>query len=183
MSFLKPSQIIFLVGLCTGFVRADDAAFAKVKQTVRDKFRDVPQLSTAELAKWLHDSNREKPLLLDVRTKAEFDVSHLVGASRVDPSANLTDVLPTLPKGRPVVTYCSVGYRSSSLAEKLIKAGVPNVSNLEGSIFQWANENRPIVADGQPAQRVHPYNEKFGKLLDEKKRAQLKSSPFFDFLK
>ncbi len=179
----KPWQILFFVSLCTGFARADDSAFADMKRTVRERFPDVPQLSTADLQKWLRDPKRQKPLLLDVRTEAEFDVSHLPDASRVDPSSKASDVLPFLPPGRPIVTYCSVGYRSSAMAEKLKKAGVPNVANLEGSIFQWANENRPVVAHGKPAEKVHPYNAKFGKLLDEKKRADVKSTSFFDFLK
>ena len=145
-----------------------------MKKLVRVRFPDVPQLSTQELSAWLQDGRKPRPVLLDVRTKAEFDVSHLPGARRVDPDAKTADVAPMLEKGRPVVTYCSVGYRSSAMADRLRKAGVPQVSNLEGSIFQWANEGRPLEANGKPATKVHPYNDTFGKMLDAQRRANVR---------
>ena len=58
-----------------------------MKRLVRRHFRDVAQLSTADLAAWLKDSKREQPVLLDTRTEKEFAVSHLPGAIRVEPSA------------------------------------------------------------------------------------------------
>ena len=144
-----------------------------MKRLVRRHFRDVAQLSTADLAAWLKDSKREQPVLLDTRTEKEFAVSHLPGAIRVEPSAKADAILLWLPAGKPVVTYCSVGYRSSVVAERLKKAGVASVQNLEGSIFEWANEGRPLEANGKPADKVHPYNRKYGKMLDAKRRAEL----------
>ena len=41
-----------------------------------------------------------------------------------------------------------------------------NVRNLDGSIFQWANEGRPLVRGNQRVQDVHPYDENWGRLLD-----------------
>ena len=157
-------------------VRAEETAeegLQQMKQLVRSRFPEVKQLSTAELAVWLADTNRVPPLLLDVRAEAEFAVSHLPGARRVEPKATSAELLPTLPKGRPVVVYCSVGYRSSELATRLLRAGQTNVVNLEGSIFQWANEGRALEAAAKPVTRVHPYNEKFGRLL----KAELRASP------
>jgi hypothetical protein len=45
------------------------------------------------------------------------------------------------------------------------------VRNLDGSIFAWANEGRPLERNGQPAQLVHPYDALWGKLLDPARRA------------
>lgn len=143
------------------------------KATVRAKFPAVPQLATADLDRWLSDTNRPRPLVLDVRTAAEFKTSHLPGAQRVEPDARPADLKPILgPAERPVVVYCSVGWRSSALAERLRGAGWTNISNLEGSIFAWANEGRPLEGpDGKPATRVHPYNKTFGRLLEPARRA------------
>ena len=162
------------VALCGvgAWVLATPPDFAAMKREVRSRFPEVAQLSTNELAAWLGDSKRAQPTLLDARTEKEFAVSHLPGARRVEPSAKAEELLPQLPSGRPVVVYCSVGYRSSAVAERLKKAGVVAVFNLEGSIFQWANEGRPLEADGHPTDKVHPYNSKFGKMLDEKRRAE-----------
>jgi hypothetical protein len=41
------------------------------------------------------------------------------------------------------------------------------VQNLEGSIFRWANEGRPVYADGMQVDRVHPFDDSWGKLLKE----------------
>ena len=148
--------------------RAEETAeegLRHMKQVVRNSFPGVRQLSSADLAAWLADTNRVQPVLLDVRTHPEFMVSHLRGAWQIDPKTPATDTLNTLPLARPVVVYCSVGYRSSEYAARMIKEGFTNVVNLEGSLFQWANEGRPLSSNGQPAALVHPYNATFGKLL------------------
>lgn len=162
---------VLTVGWAT-WIWAASPSLDEMKQTVRKRFPGVAQISTAQLADWLKDGKREPPVLLDTRPAEEFEVSHLHGAIRVEPSAKAEEIVPKLPKGRPVVTYCSVGYRSSAVAERLSKAGVPQVQNLEGSIFEWANEGRPLEANGHPATKVHPYNRKYGAMLVPEKRAQ-----------
>jgi rhodanese-related sulfurtransferase len=143
------------------------------KAAVRAKFPEVPQLSSAHLAVWLADTSRPNPVLLDVRTKKEFRVSHLPGARRVDPDASAAEVLRVAgASNQALVVYCSVGWRSSALAERLRSAGLTNVSNLEGSIFGWANEGRPLMAGDRPAATVHPYNQTFGRLLLPERRAE-----------
>ena len=71
----------------------------------------------------------------------------------------------------PIVTYCSVGYRSSAVAERLEEQGYTRVWNLEGSIFEWANQGLPVVRDGEEVSQVHPYNRRWGRLLDKQLRA------------
>ncbi len=149
-------------------------ALEAMKQLVRSKFPTVRQLSTEELARWLADTNSPPPILLDVRQPEEFAVSHLPGAKRVEPSTKAADLIPTFPTNRTAVVYCSVGYRSSELATRLLDAGFTNVCNLEGSLFQWANEDRPMERDGKPASTVHGYNATFGKLLKPERRAPSK---------
>ena len=141
-----------------------------VNAKIHSEFPDVPRMQTSELADVLNKPKAQKPLLLDVRTKAEFDVSHLAGATRVEPGADVSK-LP-LPKDKAIVTYCSVGYRSAAMAKKLRDAGYTHVTNLEGSIFRWANENRPLVHDDQPTEKVHPYNRVWGMLVDKAHRAE-----------
>ncbi len=144
-------------------------AWPAVKQAIRAEFPTVDQIGTAELNAWL-ESDEAPPLLLDVRKEAEYRVSHLRGAVRVEPGG-----LPTLPPGvdkdTPIVTYCSVGYRSSALAARLVQQGYTAVSNLEGSIFQWANQKLPVVRDGREVTTVHPYSRRWQGLLDEELRA------------
>ena len=141
-----------------------------IKQTVRTKFPTVPQLATNELDAWLKNTNRAQPLLLDARSKAEYATSHLRGASL---ASEATETLKSYPKDKPIVAYCAVGYRSSALAEKLKQQGFTNVVNLEGSIFQWANEGHPVYKGEQQVSQVHPFDAKWGELLKPELRAPL----------
>ena len=84
-------------------------------------------------------------VLLDARTAAEFNVSHLPGAVLASNARMALDALEVNDPERTVVVYCSVGYRSSRLAKQLRARGFENVFNLEGSLFQWANEGRPAL--------------------------------------
>ncbi len=146
-----------------------------VEAKIHHDFPGVARLQTGELSDWLRDKSRPQPHLLDVRTEAEFAVSHLKDARRVEPGAEARAV--SLPKDQPIVTYCSVGYRSAAFAEKLKQAGYTQVTNLEGSIFRWANENRPLVRDGKPTDKVHPYNALWDALLQKSHRAENAPSP------
>lgn len=136
-----------------------------IKKLVRKRFPEIHQLGTAELDAWMSDPSRTRPEILDVRTAEEFSVSHLPGARRVDPSASGPALEPLVATSGPVVLYCSVGYRSSALARRIIKAGRKNVSNLEGSVFQWANEGRPLINADGPAEKVHPNQNRWAALL------------------
>ncbi len=147
-----------------------------LKRQIGAKFPDVPNITTAELAALLADKHAEKPLLLDVRIRAEFEVSHLAEARHVEPDSEPAQVKLPVSKQAPIVTYCAVGYRSAAFAKKLRATGFTNVRNLEGSIFQWANEDRPLVKDGKPAQTVHPYDSFWGSLLKTEKREKISAA-------
>lgn len=127
------------------------------KQRIRAKFPKVPQLSVNDLAEWLADPKRSPPLLIDSRTPEEFEVSHLADA--------VNGVPEKLEAERPIIVYCSVGYRSAEVAAALQKRGVKKVWNLEGSIFEWANSGREVVRDGKRVREVHPSNGLWGRML------------------
>ena len=164
------STLAVLLG-ATASLQAQSFTWTIVNWKVRHDFPKVKRITPREVANWRNDPKRPQPVLLDVRTKAEFDVSHIPGAQRVDPAADATAL--SLPRDQPIVTYCSVGYRSGAFAQKLQSAGYKNVLNMSGSIFQWANEGRPIESNGKPAAKVHPYSARWGKLLKPELRAHV----------
>ncbi len=133
---------------------------------VRLEFPGVPVVSATELAEL-----QPAPLLLDVREGAEFEVSHLPGARRVEPGAPIPAELLAMSRETPIVTYCAVGRRSAAFASDLKAAGFTGVRNLDGSIFRWANEGRPLVTDTGVATAVHPYNRFWALLVRSDRRA------------
>ncbi len=160
-----------LLSACAG--RTESPDLAQIKQTVRERFPDVTQVSTVQLSEWLAAPEAERPILLDARSPDEFEVSHLPNARPAADEAQALEELRGTAQSRRIVAYCSVGWRSSALAQKLKARGYANVSNLEGSIFQWANEGRPVYRDGQQVSQVHPFDAKWGRLLKAELRSPL----------
>jgi rhodanese-related sulfurtransferase len=123
--------------------------------------------------------------LLDTREAAEFAVSHILGAVRVDPDAHTSPeavraLLPDLGGGDSatfVVCYCSIGFRSSQLASALAthwpEGAGGGVHNLDGSIFQWVTDGYELVdLQGHATARVHTYSGLFGKMLAPEHRSR-----------
>ncbi|GAA3997552.1 hypothetical protein GCM10022408_05340 [Hymenobacter fastidiosus] len=133
-------------------------------QLLRSLYREtVPTIQPAELA-----ALRTKPnpvILLDTRTPAEYKVSHLRGARFVDFDAYEQAAFRDLPHDRPVVVYCSVGYRSERVGERLNALGFTNVRNLYGGLFEWVNEGRPVYNARGRTNNIHPYSALWGPWL------------------
>ena len=120
-------------------------------------------MSTGELAERIAAKNGARPLLIDVRARQEYEVSHLPGAVWAETPQQIASTMREASDGQAVVLYCSV-------APTLMQSGRANVFNLQGSIFQWANEGRPLVANDHAVHVVHPYNERWGVLLNPQLR-------------
>ena len=142
-------------------------------KTIRAKFPTVAHISSDTLQAWLAESpQRENLLLLDAREPEEYAVSHLQGAQPASSKDEALKALQGVPSDQRIVLYCSVGYRSSDLAQFLMKKGSTKVYNLEGSIFAWANEGRPVYRGIERVQVVHPYDKTWGRLLEESLRKE-----------
>ena len=139
---------------------------SQLKALVRASFPGVPQMSVEELERRLDEA--PAPLLIDVREPSEYEVSHLRGAIHAQGKDIARAVAAAA--GRPVVLYCSVGYRSSAAVADLIQLNDPEILdriwNLEGSIFEWANSGRPVYRGGVEVDHVHPYDRQWSKLLE-----------------
>lgn len=103
------------------------------------------------------------PLFLDARETAEYQVSHLPGARMIGYNKPDFSILNDIDKKRPVVVYCTIGYRSERMANDLRKKGFSNVYNLYGSIYAWRLAGFPLEdAEGNPTEKVHTYDKKWG---------------------
>lgn len=148
-------------------------ALGLVTVLVNRSHADVPVEDAWALDDWLADPRRRKPLLVDVRTAAEWEVSHLPGARSVPQPDAAAAPFADLPRSTPIVVYCSVGWRSAKAVRTLRAAGFTEVRNLSGGIFVWANRgHRMVRPDGRRATLVHPYTSNWGRLLDPRVRAE-----------
>lgn len=146
-------------------VPAPAPTWADVDRLIADSHPGVPQLATARLAEML-DAGRRPVVLLDAREAAEYAVSHLPAAHHAPSVEAALRIVRESPRDAVVVAYCSVGVRSSALAARLRERGIADVHNLEGSLFAWANEGRPVYRGRTRVVEVHPFDRQWGALLD-----------------
>lgn len=104
-------------------------------------------------------------VFLDTRAKKEFKVSHIKYAQWVGFLSYHKGKVKDIPKDKKIILYCSVGYRSEKITEKLMKEGFTNVFNLYGGFFEWVNEEKGIVNEIGPTLEVHPYDDDWGQWL------------------
>ncbi|WP_026898683.1 rhodanese-like domain-containing protein [Daejeonella oryzae] len=116
----------------------------------------VPLISVEEFKKL----DQENLYILDTRESKEFNVSHLKQARHVGYFWFDMRRIFDIPKDATVVLYCSVGYRSEKIGEKLLSYGFKKVYNLYGSIFEWVNEGNPVYkSSGVQTSEIHTFNE------------------------
>jgi len=85
-------------------------------------------------------------LMLDVRSKTEFDSGHVIDARHI-PQDQVAGSGETLKKYREkvVITCCESGTRSGAAARVLQAQGFTKVVNLRGGLQAWRAENLPLV--------------------------------------
>lgn len=138
-----------------------------INADLADDYPRVKHMSTQALERLLANRTGSAPLLIDARAFDEFSVSHIEGAVHAETVEQVKALLAQRPPDSQVIVYCSVGVRSARLVAKLQDAGITNSVNLKGSIFEWVNRGLPVYKDGQTTVGVHPFNRKWGALLDQ----------------
>lgn len=153
---------VLAVGLGAVFLLTRPANLGDLHQDIVSDYANISHVSGDALESLSSDN----VILLDIREPDEFAVSHIEGAKRIDPAISADDLVSALPadvSDTTIYVYCSVGRRSSDLAARtkdvLIGAGATDVLNLEGGIFAWHNEKRPLVNANGATDYVHPYDE------------------------
>ncbi|MEO1150659.1 MAG: rhodanese-like domain-containing protein [Pseudomonadota bacterium] len=130
---------------------------------------------------------RDEILVFDVRKPSEYAVSHLPGAINIPPDMSADAFVAAFGEklgDRSVVFYCSVGRRSSIMAERVASqlADTNPSYNLVGGIFRWRNEERPLAVsrpDGStlPTGYVHPYNALWGRYVADRQAIRYTPAP------
>lgn len=106
-------------------------------------------------------------VMLDTRSKEEFEVSHLQNAYWIGYKSFDDKNVNDFDKNSVIIVYCSVGVRSEKIGEKLTEIGFQNIRNLYGGIFKWVNEGNPVFKSGEPTQNIHTYNNRWEKYIEQ----------------
>jgi rhodanese-related sulfurtransferase len=84
-------------------------------------------------------------VILDVRTRQEYETGHLKDAVLMDLSAKDFDQkAKALDKDKTYLVHCAVGMRSEKACKRLDAFALPKVYNLEGGIKAWKNAGKPV---------------------------------------
>jgi rhodanese-related sulfurtransferase len=105
----------------------------------------MQQLTPQQLADWLADPSRPKPVLLDVREPWEFQICSLPD-SRHMPMSSVPARKDELDPESEVVVICHHGSRSFQVGAFLESAGFRSIFNLRGGVDGWAKQVDPGMA-------------------------------------
>jgi len=97
----------------------------------------MQQITAPELAVWLADDARPKPVLLDVRENWEFGTCRIDGSVQI-PMNTIPARIDDLDEDAEIVCICHHGARSMQVAAFLERNGFGKMINLTGGIHAWA---------------------------------------------
>jgi phage shock protein E len=126
-SALSHSSITIQLGSLTALADAPKA-FKNV---------DVQQFDKLRLEK--------NSVILDVRTKKEFDEGHIPAAINIDVNApDFEQKIAKLDKSKTYLVHCAAGVRSVKACNRLASLDFKDLHNLEQGLKAWEKAGKPI---------------------------------------
>ncbi|PZV25021.1 MAG: rhodanese-like domain-containing protein [Snowella sp.] len=98
----------------------------------------------ASITKLKNQLKKTQTLLVDVREDSEYQSGHIPDAINI-PLRNLTHNLDKIPRDRPVVIYCSSGYRAAMGVMTLHLLGYDNIQGFPPSFAGWKISEEAIA--------------------------------------
>lgn len=94
--------------------------------------------------------DRGEVTIIDVREADQYADSHIPGALQI-PLARIEGEISYLPKGKPIVTYCTCPAEESSGQAVLIlrNGGITGAAALQGGLAAWRKAGYPVES-GMP---------------------------------
>jgi rhodanese-related sulfurtransferase len=154
---------LFMTFLLAGFSQNPKGFDGMCKENIQGT---VPTATPTQLK--FEASKNPKIVILDSRERKEYNISHIKNAIYVGYNNFDITALKGIDKSDKIYVYCSVGYRSEKIGEKLMAAGYSKVFNLYGGIFNWSNNGYPLVDEnGKPTKKVHGYDKNWAQWINE----------------
>jgi len=109
-------------------------------------YRVVPRVQVEELTRKLVSDEKDRVLILDVRSHGYYDANaeRIKGSVRIEPN-NLTEELKALPKDKEIYVYCTCAREATSarVALQLREQGF-NAFVLVGGVAAWKKAGQPL---------------------------------------
>jgi len=113
-----------------------------IEQLIKDSREEVEFIGNAELIERINSN--PKVILIDVRTKDEFDAGHLKGSTWLERGIVEFTLARTLrDPNAEIIVYCLKGNRSALVVKALKKMGYRNVKSHLG-LEEWFKAGLPI---------------------------------------
>jgi rhodanese-related sulfurtransferase len=142
------TMAVMMLGLTAAGAKAESVSIYQA--TLAESNQKSPEVNTEQLRRILGDGSA---LVLDTRTRDEFDAGHIPGARRIDaaPSERVKAVEKLVNGNRasPLVLYCNGPFcrASRQLAEQLVAAGFTNVRRYQLGIPIWRALGGPTAIE------------------------------------
>lgn len=159
------SLLMLFILISTSYGQNPDGFDNMAKKMAGEK---APIITKDQVQK-LQKANK-KIIFLDTREYAEYNVSHMKGATFVGYNKINWDKIQKLDKNATIVVYCSVGFRSGKVTSEMQGLGFTNVKNLYGGLFNWSNNGGKISNSmGVNTNEIHGYNKKWSQWINKDK--------------
>ncbi|MCP4441357.1 MAG: rhodanese-like domain-containing protein [Aureispira sp.] len=153
--------LLLVVASLSAQTTKNPAFTKKIEATIE---HTIPVITSEQLQKKISTKGL---VILDTREQNEYKVSHLPNAQQVGYDHFKLEDVKSIDKNAVVVVYCSIGYRSEKVGERLKANGYKYVYNLYGGIFEWVNAGfRVVDSKKQTTKKVHTYNKEWSKWLE-----------------
>ncbi len=88
---------------------------------------------------------QKQGIVLDVRTKKEFEEGHIPGAVNLDINAlDFEKRIGELDKGKTYLVHCASGVRSVRACDKMGRMEFKELYNLKGGMKAWQKAGKPV---------------------------------------
>lgn len=125
-----------------GFLKEGFAAW-QTQHKEQDKMQRIDAVMFEELF------HGERPLVIDIRKKSEFDAEHVIGSLNI-PLNQINERLAEFPKERTFLLTCAGGYRSMIAASILQQRGWRNFADVRGGFAAIKSKNIPVSTYIEP---------------------------------
>lgn len=126
-----------IVDLLTSLWRISEKQLPDIAKLKNDFLHDMDHIQTLTMDEVMEKLNTESILLLDVRPREEFEMSHIEGAISV-PMEELEHYMRNLPKDAEMVAYCRGPLCvHSAIAAKKLQAEGFRAYRMDEGLHEW----------------------------------------------